>query len=154
MSDGVVQFHFEAPSESKPYLGQVDVVQDLVFQFSREVMDIRHAFFTGKPGGQDAVAQIEALARHHGAIFTGQDLAYAPAPWNTPGRLGNVLRVLTPEAERARWPQDPATGFFVYVAQIVIAACVRLERGESEQRVGPQLQAALDSVVDRILAVK
>lgn len=142
------------PRQEKPYLGHQQVVERLVSEFAREVMDVRHAYRAGQAGAENPVERIEALAKRWGDVFTGQSEAYKPAPWNTLTRLGSVFRFLAPTAEIARRPGEPGTAFFIYVAQIVTAACLQLERGEPEARVGADLQRALQSVVSRIMEAR
>jgi ADP-ribose pyrophosphatase YjhB (NUDIX family) len=143
-----------AQRQEKPYLGHQQVVEQLVSEFAREVMDVRHAYRAGQPGAENPVERIEALAKRSGDIFTGQSEAYTPAPWNTPTRLGSVFRFLAPAAEIAKRPGEPGTAFFIHVAQIVTAACLQLERGEPEARIGADLQTTLQSVVTRIMEAR
>lgn len=143
---------FAASPSGRPHLGNVEVVEGLVSQFAREVMDIRHVFRAGRPSADKPVPAIEALAKHYGDIFLGADARYAPAPGNTRSRMGAVFRYLAPASEVAARPGEPGTAFFIYVAQIVTAAAIGLERGRPEAEVGPELQRALQSVVDRILS--
>ena len=154
MSDNVVQFAFKAPPKDKPSLASLRVVEQLMADFSKGVMDIRHDFNVGKPGAQDAVRLTDELARKYGLIFLGKDPAYAPADW-TP-RMRGVFRYLASQAGTIQnYRNEAGTAFFVYVANIILACCHQLEtKKRPDAEINADLKTAIDSVVERLLGIK
>lgn len=152
MADPVVQLAFEAPERPAVSLARIQVVEKVLAEFAKQIMDIRHDFVTGKPGGIDAIARIEEAAAECGKIFLGQNPAFEPASWNTPGRMSGLFRALADVPEVVKRRDAPATAFFISAAKVVVAGCEQLERGDRpDAEVNADLQRYFESVAARLI---
>jgi hypothetical protein len=141
---------FTPAPEGKPYLGEFQVVAGLVNAFADRVLGIESAFRSGKPGFEDAQALIETLAAAAGAAVMGRDPAYTTAPWQTPERLGTVLRLTTPGIQ---YLDDPGVKFFEWLALELVKIARAMEKGMPEEAAGPKVRVLLDGAIDKILGV-
>jgi len=136
-----------------PYLGDANVVDQLVTNFAQEVLAVRADFHKGKPEAMDAVGLTEAIAERYGLIFTGKNPGFQAAPWSD--RLSGKFRFHTPKPLLARFRDNPEKAFFIYLAQIVIASSTVVESGKlTDKEAAASLRVTLDDVVDRLVGVK
>jgi hypothetical protein len=152
MRDPAVQLNSDVPSNGRLLLARAQVVEQVLGDFAKQIMDIRHDFVAGKPGGLDAIARIEQTAEACGKIFLGQNDAFELAPWATPGRMNGLFRALADPSEVRKRRNAPATAFFVSAAKVVVAGCEQLERGERpDADVNADLRRYFESVAARLI---
>jgi hypothetical protein len=136
-------------NDALPSLGDPAIVDQLVRQFAARVFDIRSAFFTGEPGADEPLVDIEADARRMGAIFLGRDVAYDLMPWNSDNCLGMYLKVLFPE-ESMNYG-DPCTGAFMWLAYQIAQAAHAVDQGMDVRDAHRELDPIIADLVARLL---
>ena len=142
---------FTLPPEGKPYLGEMEVVSTLVNHFADRVLAIESAFRTGKPGFEDAMGRVQALAQDAGDAIMGRSPAYTAAPWQNPERLGMVLRLTTPGIH---YGDDYGPKFFECIALELVKLNRAMEKGTAPQEIGSRVRVLLDDAIAKILGVK
>jgi hypothetical protein len=143
---------FDLSVDGKRSLARMQVVERVLGDFARRVMDIRHDFVVGNSDGIDAIARIEKVAEDCGKIFLGENEAFEAASWNTLGRMRGLFRALAEPAEVMKRRDAPATAFFVSAAKIVIAGCEQIEtRERPDAEVNADLQRYFESVAARLI---
>jgi hypothetical protein len=152
MRDPAVQINANVPCDGKLSLARLQVVEQVLGDFAKQIMTIRHEFVSGKPGGFDAIARIESAAEDCGRIFLGKNEAFKLAPGATPGRMNGLFRYFADASEVMKRREAPATAFFVSAAKIVVAGCEQLERGErADSDVDAELKRYFQSVAARLV---
>ena len=139
-------------STGKPSLGDLHTVSWIVRHFAKFVFDRRAAFLAGEPGAEDPLPAIEAEARLLGDIILGRDDRFDAQPWNTPNRLGNVLKVLLPEEDEHYG--DPGAALFMWVAYQLSEMSHVIEQGGSESETRTAIDDMLNDVTARLLGIK
>lgn len=138
-------------STGKPSLGVLLVVSHLVREFVKYVLDTRAAWHRGENDARDPLGRIEAEARLLGDIFLGRDDRFDAQPWNTPNRLGNVLKVMLPE--ETKHYGDPGAALFMWLALQALSAAEFIEQGGSEHQARQRLDPIVDDVTQRLLGM-
>jgi hypothetical protein len=135
----------------KPSLGDLHTVSWLVRNFAKFCIGKYSDFRAGK-GPRDPMPEISAEAKLLGDIFQGRDDRFDAQPWNSPNRLGNVMRVLMPEETIAFG--DPGTGFFMWVAAQTMSMTQSMNEGHPEADIKARMDEMMDDVTARLLGIK
>lgn len=143
-------------STGKPSLARLDIVDRCVRHFVGEVLELHSGFLqsSGSPADSArALAGLEGIARQLGDVFLGRDARFDAQPFNTPARLGSVLKVLVPE-ETVHYG-DPGAALFMWLAnQTLLAARLQGTGKLSEAQARERLDGVVRDVVARLLGVK
>lgn len=136
---------------SSNYLGDPQLVDRLVRDFFSVVISERAKFH--ETGDGDAAEQrIAELCTSYARMFMGESDHYVAQPWNSPHRLGNYLRAVTPDV--ADYP-TPAEAYFNVLAVQALSASVAIEEGiVSEAEAQGELTAVVNDAVNVLLGRK
>jgi hypothetical protein len=129
------------------YLGDPVVVDQLVRDFMAEVFSARAAWHESGDGNA-AVGRINHLCKQYGAVILGEGTGHVAQAWNSPHRLGAMLRVLVPDAADF---DSPGEAYFQFLATQALRAAVATEEGATEADVQRDLTAVVADAVDVIL---
>lgn len=113
-------------TDSRPSLGNADVVRELVSKFGTDVVAIRRDYLEDKLTGQEAQARIRDVARDYGAIVMGRDADYFALPWNSDTRLGRRIKLVVPAVEGVN---DPGELLFLTVGTSLASLAASHEAG-------------------------
>ena len=129
------------------YLGDPAVVDQLVRDFMSEVFSARAAWHQSS---DDAAAEqrVLHLCKQYGAVIMGEGSAHVAQPWNSPHRLGAMLRVLVEDAADFA---SPGEAYFHFLAVQALNAAIALESGSGEDDVKRQMSEVVVDAVDVIL---
>lgn len=112
--------------DSRPSLGNADVVRGLVSEFAAAVVDVRKQYNQDKLSGEQAQAGVRELAREYGAIVMGRDAQYDALPWNSPERLGRRIKLVVPAVAGI---DDPGELLFTTVGSSLSSLAAAHEQG-------------------------
>ena len=130
------------------YLGDPVVVDQLVRDFMAEVFSARAEWH--ESGGTAAAEQrIDHLCKQYGAVILGQGAGHAAQPWNSPHRLGAMLRVLVEDSADF---ESPGEAYFHFLAVQALNAAIALESGANEDEVKHSMSEVVADAVDVILS--
>ncbi len=129
------------------YLGDPVVVDQLVRDFMSEVFSARAAWHESGDGAA-AEARIGHLCKQYGAVIVGQGAGHVAQPWNSPSRLGAMLRVLV---EHSADFENPGEAYFHFLAVQALNAAISLESGANEEEVKRSMSEVVADAVDVIL---
>lgn len=129
------------------YLGDPVVVDQLVRDFMAEVFSAR-ASWHESGDGDAAMKTINHLCRQYGSVIMGEGSGHVAPAWNSPHRLGAMLRVLVPNAADY---DSPGEAYFQFLAVQALQAAVATEEGMTEAEVQRGLTAVVADAVDVIL---
>ena len=124
---------------NKPYLGDLNVVDNLVRKFSGFVIETRKKQNEGLLTDDEAASAVIGKSEEYGDIFMGKNDNFSPMKWNSERRMGIVLRTQYPQYEG----MNSATAAFVWLANQVLTAAVDMEMGADEKDTFQQLTEIL-----------
>lgn len=112
--------------DSRPSLGNADVVRGLVSEFASQVVDVRKQYNQDKLTGEQAQARVRELAGEYGSIVMGRDAQYDVLPWNSPERLGRRIKLVVPAVDGV---DDPGELLFLTVGTSLSSIAAAHEQG-------------------------
>lgn len=92
--------------DSRPSLGNADVVRGLMTEFGSDIVNVRIQYNSDKLDGEQAQARVRDLAASYGKIVMGQDDRYDAMPWNSPEHLGRRIKLVTAEVDGVSGPGE------------------------------------------------
>lgn len=129
------------------YLGDPVVVDQLVRDFMGAVFSARAEWH--ESGDASAAEQrIGHLCKQYGAVILGQGAGHTAQPWNSPHRLGAMLRVLVEDSADF---ESPGEAYFHFLAVQALNAAIALESGANEDEVKHSMSVVVADAVDVIL---
>lgn len=129
------------------YLGDPVVVDQLVRDFMSEVFSARAAWHESGDGAA-AEARIGHLCKQYGTVIMGESKAHVAQPWNSPQRLGAMLRALVEDASEFA---SSGEAYFHFLAVQALNAAIGLESGANEEEVKRSMSEVVADAVDVIL---
>lgn len=114
------------PMESRPSLGNADVVRGLVSEFASQVVDVRKQYNLDKLTGEQAQQRVHELAREYGAVVMGKDARYLALTWNDPDRLGRRIKLVVPATPGV---DEPGELLFLSVGSSLMSIAAAHEGG-------------------------
>lgn len=111
----------------KNYLGDPDVVDQLLRDFLTASLSLLTEVETGDVSADDAPAKLVDLAKSYAAIFLGESKAYVAQPWNSPDRLGLFLRAKKPP--HLEDYDRPADAYFAAIGTAAIEHAQAVDAG-------------------------
>ena len=137
----------EATATRGKNLGDRAVVSELVRGYATHILTLRSEWHAAPDDEKiDPTEEIQAMGIELGAVFLGRRKGYIIQPYNTPIRLGVLMRHLVPTKG------DPGTAFFEWYALQVVRAALEMEAGGDEALVFQQLDAITNDVIGRLMA--
>lgn len=151
MSDGLAAA--AAGATTGNYLGNADVVDQLVRDFLSSCISVNEQFQTGAVDGEVAELQLVGLAKRYADIFLGQSSAYVAMPWNSPLRLEFYLRAMRPPhmEDHAR----ATDAYFACHGTAAIMLAMRADKHElTEAEVQHELTVMCNGMVRALLGIE
>lgn len=141
-----------AVSAPAAYLGNPELVEQMVRDFFTVVFSERSKWHAGQASGDSVEARIAEVCNSYGRVFMGESPSYQAQPWNNPLRLGSYLRALIPDCNRF---ESPGAAYFDFLAVQALNAAIALEEGAmSEDEVKAGISEVVDDAVDVLLGRK
>lgn len=113
--------------DSRPSLGNLDVVRGLVSEFAAAIVDARKQYNLDTLTGEQAQERVRELAREYGDVVMGRDSRYDAMPWNDPARLGRRIKLVVPPVDGVA---DPGELLFLTIGTSLMA----LAKAHEEKR--------------------
>jgi hypothetical protein len=136
----------------KPSLGSAPVVQGLVSEFAGAVVNVRKRYNQDKLSGEQAQAEVRALAKEYGDIVMGRDQRYQALPWNDPARLGRRIKLVTAPIDGVT---DPGEQLFLTVGlSIIELATAHEDERISDESTQAQMQEMLQDTANLVQGVR
>ena len=130
------------------YLGNPDAVEKLVREFMALVFNSRATWH--KDGdGAGAEARINSACKRCGAVIMGRSSTHDAQPWNSPARLGVLLRSLLADTES--FGGDPGEAYFHFLAAQALNAAIAIEEGMAEEDVKKNTSEVVQDAIEVIL---
>lgn len=138
--------------DTRPSLGNADVVRGIMSEFGAAVVDVRKRYNLDKLTSQQAQAHVLELAKEYGAIIMGRDARYEALPWNDPARLGRRIKLVTPPVEGAG---DPGEQLFTVIGTALMSIAAAHEAGRLTDEDGEQhTRSMLEDAANLILGLR
>lgn len=138
--------------DSRPSLGNRDVVRALVSEFATRIVNLRKDYNLDKVTGEQAQAKVRELAREYGDVIMGRDLSYFALPWNNEHRLGLRISMVVPAIDGVT---DPGELLFLTVGTSLMAIAKAHEEGRLPDADGEKhTQAMLADTADLIVGLR
>lgn len=136
----------------KPSLGSASVVQGLVSEFAGAVVVVRKRYNQDKLTGEQAQADLRALAKEYGDIVMGRDDRFQALPWNDPSRLGRRIKLVTAPIDGVT---DPGEQLFLTIGTSITELAVSHEEGRtSDEAAKAAMQAMLEDTAKLVQGVR
>lgn len=148
MQDGLAA----AAAGAGNYLGNTDVVDQLVRDFLSSCVGINADFQEGSLEEDDAGEKLMELSKRYASIFLGESKAYVAMPWNSPRRLEFYLRAMKPPHMEDH--QRAADAYFAANGTAAIMLAMRADKRElSEAEVQEELTTIRNGMVRALLGI-
>lgn len=141
-----------AEKDGKPFLGDMQVVRDLVGNLASDALQrlskISDGTMTGDQAADEAIVDSKALA----AVFLGQNDEYnLVSEWNKPGAIDAFV------AQQAGIAEDDAEArlmtLFMLTVQDMYDAAKLMDEGESEATTKAAIDGSLEGVTNLLLGI-
>lgn len=138
--------------DSRPSLGNADVVRGLMSEFATAIVANRKAYNEGKTDGEAAQARVRELSKEYADIIMGRDKRYDALPWNDPARLGKRIMLVIPEVDGV---EDPGEALFLTVGTSLNTIAVAHEEDRmSDHDAEHNTKAMLEDAANLILGTR
>ncbi|EDL8063712.1 hypothetical protein CTA21_16295 [Salmonella enterica] len=111
---------------TRPSLGDVNVVSDLVADFCAEIVEIRVKYLRDELEPEQAKLQVRRAALEYGRIIMGENPHYEAQEWHSPRRLGVRIQKVVPPVKGI---EHPGTQLFMTLAGSLSSLSVVLTEG-------------------------
>lgn len=138
--------------DTRPSLGNADVVRGLVSEFAAAIVDTRKQYNLDKLSGEQAQQRVRELAREYGDTIMGRDSRYDAMPWNDPARLGRRIKLVVPTIDEVT---DPGELLFLTIGTSLMSIAAAHESDRlPDKDAEKHTQAMLEDTANLIVGVR